>query len=98
MATIGFIGLGNMGGPMARNLIKAGHKIRGFDVVKANLSPVVAAGGTAATSAADAATGAEIVITMLPAGEHVRAVYLGDGGVIAAAPKGALMIDSSIVD
>jgi 3-hydroxyisobutyrate dehydrogenase len=98
MATIGFIGLGNMGGPMARNLIKAGHKVRGFDVVKANLSPVVAAGGAAAASAADAATGAEIVVTMLPAGDHVRAVYMGEGGVIAAAPKGALLIDSSTID
>jgi 3-hydroxyisobutyrate dehydrogenase len=98
MTAIGFIGLGNMGGPMARNLIKAGHKVRGFDVVKANLDPLTAAGGAAAASAADAATGAEVVITMLPAGEHVRAVYLGEGGVIAAAPKGALLIDSSTID
>jgi 3-hydroxyisobutyrate dehydrogenase len=98
MATIGFIGLGNMGGPMARNLIKAGHKLRGFDLVKTNLDPVVAAGAAPAKSAADAATGAEIVITMLPAGEHVRAVYMGEGGVIAAAGKGALLIDSSTID
>jgi 3-hydroxyisobutyrate dehydrogenase len=98
MATIGFIGLGNMGGPMARNLIKAGHKVRGWDVVKANLDAVIAAGGVAVSCTADAATGAEIVITMLPAGEHVRAVYTGEGGVIAAAPKGALLIDSSTID
>jgi 3-hydroxyisobutyrate dehydrogenase len=98
MATIGFIGLGNMGGPMARNLIKAGHKVRGFDIVKANLDPLVAAGGIVMSSAADAATGAEIVVTMLPAGEHVRAVYMGEGGVIAAASKGALLIDSSTID
>jgi 3-hydroxyisobutyrate dehydrogenase len=98
MAAIGFIGLGNMGGPMARNLIKAGHKVRGFDIVKANLEPVAAAGGVVVSSAAEAATGAEIVITMLPAGEHVRAVYIGEGGVIAAASKGALLIDSSTID
>jgi 3-hydroxyisobutyrate dehydrogenase len=98
MATIGFIGLGNMGGPMARNLIKAGHKVRGWDVVKANLDAVIAAGGVAVSCTADAATGAEIVLTMLPAGEHVRAVYTGEGGVIAAAPKGALLIDSSTID
>ncbi len=97
MATIGFIGLGNMGGPMARNLIKAGHKVRGFDVVKANLDGLVGAGGTGAKSAAEAAAGAEFVVTMLPAGEHVRSVYMGEGGVIAAA-KGALLIDSSTID
>jgi 3-hydroxyisobutyrate dehydrogenase len=98
MATIGFIGLGNMGGPMARNLLKAGHKLRAFDVVKANLDAVVNAGAQAAGSAADAAMGAEVVLTMLPAGEHVRSVYLGDAGVIAAVAKGALLIDSSTID
>ena len=98
MATIGFIGLGNMGGPMARNLLKAGHKVQGFDVVKANIDAHATAGGIAAKSAADAVKGAEIVITMLPAGEHVRSVYLGEGGVIAAAGKGTLLIDSSTID
>ncbi len=98
MATIGFIGLGNMGGPMARNLLKAGHKLRAFDIVTANLDAVVNAGADAARSAADAASGAEIVLTMLPAGEHVRAVYTGEGGVIAAAGKQALLIDSSTID
>jgi 3-hydroxyisobutyrate dehydrogenase len=98
MATIGFIGLGNMGGPMARNLLKAGHTVRAFDIVRANLDAVTAAGAGAAASAADAAKGSEIVITMLPAGEHVRAVYTGEGGVIAAAAKGALLIDSSTID
>jgi 3-hydroxyisobutyrate dehydrogenase len=98
MATIGFIGLGNMGGPMARNLLKAGHKVQAFDLARANLDAVVAAGARASKSAADAARGAEIVVTMLPAGEHVRAVYTGDGGVIAAADKGALFIDSSTID
>jgi len=98
MATIGFIGLGNMGGPMARNLLKAGHKVQGFDVVKANVDGHVAAGGAAAASAVAAVKGAEIVVTMLPAGEHVRSVYTGDGGVIGAAEKGALLIDSSTID
>ena len=98
MATIGFIGLGNMGGPMARNLIKAGHSVRGFDLVTANLDAAVAAGVVAANSAAEAVKGAEIVVTMLPAGEHVRAVYTGEGGVITAAGKGALLIDSSTID
>ena len=98
MAKIGFIGLGNMGGPMARNLIKAGHQVRGHDVVKANVDALASSGGAAAASAADAAKGAEIVITMLPAGEHVRAVYMGEGGVLAAAAKGTLLIDSSTID
>lgn len=98
MATIGFIGLGNMGGPMARNLLKAGHKVQAFDLVKSNLDTVVAAGASAAKSAAEAAKGAEIVVTMLPAGEHVRSVYTGEGGVIAAAGQGALLIDSSTID
>jgi 3-hydroxyisobutyrate dehydrogenase len=98
MATIGFIGLGNMGGPMARNLVKAGHKLRVFDMVKSSVDAVVAAGAAAASNAADAAKGAEIIVTMLPAGEHVRSVYTGEGGVIAAAAKGALLIDSSTID
>jgi 3-hydroxyisobutyrate dehydrogenase len=98
MASIGFIGLGNMGGPMARNLVKAGHTVRGFDVVKRSLEAAVAGGVVAASSAADAVKGAEIVVTMLPAGEHVRAVYTGDGGVIAAVSRGTLLIDSSTID
>ena len=98
MATIGFIGLGNMGGPMARNLLKAGHKLRAFDIVTSNLDAAAAAGAVAAKSAADAASGAEFVITMLPAGDHVRTVYLGEGGLIGAAASGALLIDSSTID
>ena len=98
MAAIGFIGLGNMGGPMARNLLKAGHKVRAFDIVRANLDAVVSAGAEAAASAADAAKGAEVVITMLPAGEHVRDVYVETGKVIATAARGALLIDCSPID
>jgi 3-hydroxyisobutyrate dehydrogenase len=98
MATIAFIGLGNMGGPMARNLLKAGHAVRAFDVVKANLDTAVNAGAKGAGSAAEAVAGAETVVTMLPAGEHVRDVYLGRGKVIASAAKGTLLIDCSTID
>jgi 3-hydroxyisobutyrate dehydrogenase len=98
LARIGFIGLGNMGLPMARNLIKAGHQVTGFDVAKSGLDGLVAGGGVAATAAAQVCTGADVVITMLPAGEHVRAVYLGDSGVVASAPSTALLIDSSTID
>jgi len=85
MTTIGFIGLGNMGLPMAQNLIKAGHKVQGFDVTKPQADALAASGGVAAPSVKAAASGAEIVITMLPAGQHVRDVYLGEGGVLAGA-------------
>lgn len=97
MTTIGFIGLGVMGAPMAMNLVRAG-----FDVVGYNRSPektarLVDAGGRAAASASDAATGADIVITMLPDSPDVEAVALGDGGVLAQLAPGALLIDMSTV-
>jgi 3-hydroxyisobutyrate dehydrogenase len=98
MAKIGFIGLGNMGLPMAQNLLKAGHAVQGFDVSKAQLDALVAAGGRAAASAKAAVAGAETVITMLPAGAQVREVYLGDAGVLAAVGAGTLLIDSSTID
>jgi 3-hydroxyisobutyrate dehydrogenase len=98
MASIGFIGLGNMGGPMARNLLKAGHKVKAFDVAAKSLEAAAAAGAAAARSAAEAARGVEIVVTMLPAAQHVRQVYAGEGGVIAAAAPGTLLIDSSTID
>ncbi|MBI3706763.1 MAG: NAD(P)-binding domain-containing protein, partial [Proteobacteria bacterium] len=98
MAQIGFIGLGNMGGPMARNLIKAGHKVKAFDVAKASLDAAAGAGAGIAASPADAAKAVEVVVTMLPAGEHVRDVYLGAGGVVAAATTGTLLIDGSTID
>ena len=78
MATIGFIGLGNMGLPMAQNLVKAGHAVQGFDVSKAQADALAASGGKAAASIKAAASGVDIVITMLPAGTHVREVYLGE--------------------
>jgi 3-hydroxyisobutyrate dehydrogenase len=98
MAAIGFIGLGNMGLPMARNLIGAGHRLTGFDIVRSGLDAAVAAGATAAASAADAASGAEVVITMLPEGRHVREVYLGEAGIVARADRGSLLIDCSTID
>lgn len=98
MAQIGFIGLGNMGGPMLRNLLKAGHQVKAFDLAEAALTAARAAGAETVASPAEAARGAEVVVSMLPAGEHVRRVYLGDDGVIAAAAPGTLLIDSSTVD
>lgn len=98
MTRIGFIGVGNMGGPMAKNLINAGHEVKAFDLSQAALDTAVGAGATAAASIADAATGVEVVITMLPAGQHVRSVYLDDGGIVGAAAAGTLFIDSSTID
>ena len=98
MTTIGFIGLGNMGGPMAANLVKAGHQVTGFDLVPGAIEALRAKGGRAAASAAAAATAGDIVITMLPAGPQVRSVYLEKGGVLASARSGALLIDCSTID
>ncbi len=98
MARIGFIGVGNMGGPMLRNLIGAGHEVTAFDVVEGARQAARDAGATLAATAADAAAAGEVVITMLPAGEHVREVYLGDGGIIAATAPGTLLIDCSTID
>jgi 3-hydroxyisobutyrate dehydrogenase len=98
MATIGFIGLGNMGGPMAANLVKAGHRVRGFDVMEANLAKAREAGIETAASGAEAVADADVVVTMLPAGPHVRAVYAGEGGILSAAKAGALLIDCSTID
>jgi 3-hydroxyisobutyrate dehydrogenase len=98
MARIGFIGLGNMGLPMAQNLLKAGHAVTGLDIAAAQVEKLVASGGRGAGSVKDAATGVDIVITMLPAGAQVRDIYLGDNGVVAAASPGTLLIDSSTID
>ena len=99
MATIGFIGLGNMGLPMAANLIKAGHRVTGYDISAAALQQLATVGGGVASSAAEAARGAAFVITMLPAGEHVREVWLHQGGLIeAVAGAKPLLIDCSTID
>jgi 3-hydroxyisobutyrate dehydrogenase len=98
MATIGFIGLGNMGAPMAANLLKAGHQVTGYDIVASARAALARQGGRAAASAVEAAAAGEIVITMLPAGPQVREVYLGAEGVLARAQPGALLIDCSTID
>lgn len=95
MTSIAFIGLGNMGGPMAANLVKAGHKVTGFDLVEASRVQAKTDGVTIAATAVDAVKGAEVIITMLPAGKHVVSVW---SEVIPAAAKGALMIDCSTID
>jgi 3-hydroxyisobutyrate dehydrogenase len=97
MTKIAFIGLGNMGGPMARNLVKAGYDITAFDLSIAVLEPVVKAGARGAASLAEAVRETDVVISMLPAGQHVRSVYL-DGGILANTPKHAILIDSSTID
>jgi 3-hydroxyisobutyrate dehydrogenase len=98
MARIAFIGLGNMGGPMAANLVKAGHAVTGSDLMPEAVERLVAAGGTAAPDAGTAAGTAEVVVTMLPSGKEVRDAYLGTGGIVERAPGGALLIDSSTID
>jgi 3-hydroxyisobutyrate dehydrogenase len=99
MPRIGFIGLGNMGAPMAANLVKAGHAVTGYDLNPAALDALRQAGGQTAASAAEAVRGAEVVITMLPAGEHVREVLLHQGGLIEAVKDAKpLLIDCSTID
>ncbi|HUL08363.1 MAG TPA: 3-hydroxyisobutyrate dehydrogenase [Candidatus Acidoferrum sp.] len=98
MARIGFVGLGNMGLPMARNLVAAGHAVHAFDMAAPAVEKAVAAGAVAAADLVAAISGASVVLTMLPAGQQVRDVYLGPGGVIAKAAKGTLLIDSSTID
>ena len=96
MAKIGFIGLGNMGGGMAANLAAKGHDVRAFDLAKAALDRAVAAGCCAAGSAAEAVAGAEFVVSMLPAGQHVRSVY--ESEIFGAVPGTALLMDCSTID
>src|SRR3954468_15038332 len=95
MTSIAFIGLGNMGGPMAANLVKAGHKVTAFDLVEASRKQARSDGAGIADSAAGAVKGAEVVITMLPAGKHVISVWTD---VIPSITKGALIIDCSTID
>ncbi len=97
MSRIAFIGLGNMGGPMAINLCAAGHTLRVFDLAPTAVASVVAAGASAASGAADAVIDAEVVISMLPASRHVEGLYLGEGGLLARIPDGALLIDCSTI-
>ncbi|RVA33361.1 prephenate dehydrogenase/arogenate dehydrogenase family protein, partial [Mesorhizobium sp. M7A.F.Ca.CA.004.10.1.1] len=93
--TIAFIGLGNMGNPMAANLVKAGHAVNGFDLVPENLNVAKEQGVTIMANALAAVKDADVVITMLPAGKHVLSVY---EDIALKAKKGALFIDSSTID
>jgi 3-hydroxyisobutyrate dehydrogenase len=96
---VAFLGLGNMGRPMALNLMKAGHEVYGFDISAAALRTFAEAGGVLAADQAEALEGADAVLTMLPAGEHVRTAYLGEDGIIAAvASQGPLLLDCSTID
>jgi 3-hydroxyisobutyrate dehydrogenase len=95
MAGIAFIGLGNMGGPMAANLVKAGHKVTAFDLVAALRDQAKADGAATAESSVAAVKGADVVVTMLPAGKHVISVW---NEVVPAMAKGALIIDCSTID
>ena len=96
---IGFVGLGNMGGPMALNLLKAGHSLCVFDLVPSSVETLVQAGAQACSSPADVAKqDIEVLVTMLPASVHVRSVYLGDEGILQAIKPSVLLIDSSTID
>jgi 3-hydroxyisobutyrate dehydrogenase len=98
MAVIAWIGLGNMGGSMSVNLAKAGHDVRGFDLNAEAVAAAGAGGVIPAGSIAEAVDGADVVFTMLPKGEHARAVYLGESGVLAHADTRTLLVDSSTID
>ena len=94
---IAFIGLGNMGGPMAINLHKAGHSVKAFDLSADALAKVKAEGVQIAASAQEAVQGAEAIVTMLPASQHVEGLFLGNGNLLASIAKGTLVIDSSTI-
>ena len=94
---VAFLGLGNMGLPMALNLIKAGHQVQGFDLAQTQLDAFKAAGGIPAQSASEATIDAEIIISMLPASRHVEALYFGEAGLLATANPKALLIDCSTI-
>ncbi len=96
---IGFIGLGNMGAPMAHNLLKAGHQLSVFDLNAAAVESLVGAGALPVDSPTAIAQGnAELIITMLPAAAHVKSVYLGANGLIASSRAGVMLIDCSTID
>ena len=98
MANVAFIGLGNMGGPMAKNLLAAGHRVCVFDLVPEACQQLADAGATVADSAADAVNGVDYVVSMLPAGKHVAATYLGDDGLLAKLDSAVTVLDCSTID
>ncbi len=95
---IGFFGVGHMGGPMAANLVKAGHEVVAFDLVPELLQAAVKDGAKEAASASEAVQGAEVVVSMLPSAGAVRGLYLGENGVLPHIDKSALIIDCSTID
>lgn len=97
MTQIAFIGLGHMGLPMARNLLNAGHSLSVFDLVASAVDELAAQGARAASSAADAVSAAEVVISMLPASRHVEGLYLGDAGLLSAIAPGSLVLECSTI-
>lgn len=102
-STIAFIGLGNMGGPMALNLLKAGGQVTVFDLMPSTMAQLAEQGAQVANSVEQACQGADVVISMLPAGKHVQGLYLGNSengqsGLVAHLPPGTLVIDSSTID
>lgn len=99
MSRVGFAGLGNMGAPMALNLIRAGHEVHVYDIVASAAAPLLAEGAIGEASAAAAAVGANVFFSMLPAGVHARALYQGEGGVVAAvAGSETVLVDCSTID
>ncbi|MCW8092218.1 3-hydroxyisobutyrate dehydrogenase [Alteromonas sp. ASW11-130] len=98
MNKIAFIGLGNMGGPMAENLIKSGMQVTVFDLVEEAVAALKSKGAKAAASAMEAVKDVDVVITMLPAAKHVKSLYMGEQSLIEATKPGTLMIDSSTID
>ena len=97
MTTIAFIGLGHMGLPMARNLLKAGFALRVFDLLQSAVDSLAAEGATPAASAAEAVTGAQVVVSMLPASRHVEGLYLGESGLMAQISPGSLVLECSTI-
>ena len=97
MKNVGFIGLGNMGGPMAINLIKAGFSVSVFDLMPTSVERLKTAGAQAAATAADAVQNVDVVISMLPASKHVESLYLGEAGLLSKIAPGTLIIDSSTI-
>ncbi|MQA07691.1 MAG: 2-hydroxy-3-oxopropionate reductase [Pseudonocardiaceae bacterium] len=97
MIAVGFIGLGVMGGPMAANLVRAGYDVVGYNRSRSKVDDLVAAGGKAASSVAEAVRGADVIVTMLPDSPDVRTVVLGENGVLANASDGALLVDCSTI-
>ncbi|ERI50070.1 hypothetical protein N878_26840, partial [Pseudomonas sp. EGD-AK9] len=97
MTQIAFIGLGHMGLPMARNLLKAGYPLKVFDLVRSAVDELAGEGALAADSAAEAVDQAKVVISMLPASRHVEGLYLGDAGLLAQLPAGTLVLECSTI-